>query len=137
MTLYEVLSIGGALFGLLLAIIGFLARNTYVQDKREIEENFKSFRAKNEKQDDENKKVVDRLHQQELANQALRYELQLTNRGSQTIERDVEEIKGAMVTKVEFNQLKSSIDDIGKKLQSPGRYGSSSPPTPFPERKNR
>lgn len=133
MSIFEVLSIVGPIIGGLVGLAGWLASNTYKQDKKETETVFKSLHAKNEKQDDENKRVVERLHSQELKCQALEYELKLANKGSENILVDIEEIKENMVTKGEFGQLVKSIDDMSKRF--PGRYSSSSS-TPFPP-KNR
>lgn len=133
MTLFEVLSVCGSVLLVVIGIAGGLFRYAVSQKQREYENTFRELSKKNERQDDENRRTVDRLHEQEKVAQALSYELKLTNQSSSNLLKDVEEIKGQMVTKVEFQQLQKTITDALVQLRSSSyRQAPSRSETPFP-----
>lgn len=132
MTIYEALSVIVSVLVPVMAVAVGLFRYAVSQKQAEFEAAFKALHAKNEKQDEENRRTVDRLHEQELHTLKLQGELQLANAHSDNLINDVEEIKETMVTKSEFASLRSMLEDAVKMIRSAGGYRS--PSTPFPER---
>lgn len=147
MTPYEILGSVGAIVAFLSTIIFGLIKYNDSQKRREYERAFASLheelkklgdehrraldvlRAKNEEQDRENRRTIERLHAQEMANLELKGKLDLANASRDSVLKDVEEIRSAMVTKTEFAALQKTITDLLRELR-PGRYQRSETPLP-------